>query len=176
MLQKRTISLTLNYRQITAEVFEHYRLVDFLQEDLGLSGTKVCCAIGTCRACVIAYRENSESPFSALQSCSIPATSMDGKELVTVEGLKTDGGRLHPLQQAFLSHFSFQCGYSAPGFLMAAFALMDQLAKQPVAKQKLKQVIDRAVGRHICRCGGYIKYYQAIEATILQHKGLVIDP
>ena len=104
-----------------------------------------------------------------MQSCLTP---LGGKAVTTVEGLAV-GGALHPLQEAFLDEFAFQCGYSTPGFLMAAFVLLDQLRRTPVARDGVDAAIMRAVGNNVCRCTGYVRYFGAIRHVVLQQPGLV---
>ena len=94
-------------------------------------------------------------------------------DITTVEGL-SKSGELHPLQHAFLKHFSFQCGYSAPGFLMAAYCMLDRLKRSPIPKSAVDAAIEDAVGQHICRCTGYVRYHRAIREVILDTAGLAI--
>jgi aerobic-type carbon monoxide dehydrogenase small subunit (CoxS/CutS family) len=90
---------------------------------------------------------------------------------MTVEGLGSPE-RLSALQQAFLTHFAFQCGYCTPGFLMAAHILLDRLRKAPVGRDQIDAAIAEACGAHICRCTGYVRYHAAIRAVVLAELGL----
>lgn len=148
-------------------------LIDFLQEDLGLTGTKLGCGIGVCRACTVAVRDKAGAALKNVQSCVTPVSAVDGKQVTTVEYLASDG-RLHPLQQAFLDEFAFQCGYSTPGFLMAAWVLLDQLRRVPVARDRVDDTIMGAVGNNVCRCTGYVRYIRAIRKVVLATPGLVV--
>jgi aerobic-type carbon monoxide dehydrogenase small subunit (CoxS/CutS family) len=80
---------------------------------------------------------------------------------------------LSPVQQAFLDHFSFQCGYCTPGFVNAATVLLERLAKSPVAASEVEATISEALDPHLCRCTGYVRYYQAVKALVLDTPGLV---
>lgn len=147
-------------------------LVDFLHDELDLTGTKFCCGIGVCRACTVAVQRAPEAPLEPLLTCSTPVSEVNGQTITTVEGLAGAHG-LSTLQQAFLDGFAFQCGYSTPGFLMAAHVLMDRLRHRPVRRDELDDAIAQAVGQHLCRCTGYVHYYAAIRKAILATPGLV---
>jgi aerobic-type carbon monoxide dehydrogenase small subunit (CoxS/CutS family) len=110
-------------------------LLDFLQDELGLTGTKLCCGIGVCRACTVAVRSVPQAPPVPVLSCSTPVRAVNGQEIDTVEGLAGPHG-LHPLQRSFLDHFAFQCGYCAPGFLMAATVLVERLRLSPIPRRR----------------------------------------
>jgi len=143
-------------------------LVDYLHERLSLTGTKFCCGIGECRACTVATRNSPQAPLEKTLSCSTPVSLMQGMEVFTVEGLGNEQD-LAPLQQAFLEHFSFQCGYCAPGFLMAATVLLNKLQQSPVSENNLDAMIEKWVGSNICRCTGYVRYMEAIREVALPY-------
>ncbi|SDE53923.1 (2Fe-2S)-binding protein [Kordiimonas lacus] len=167
------ISFILNGTGVTASAnLSDLPLVDFLQEDQGLTGTKFCCGIGVCRACTVSVRRAPGAPPEVLLACSTPLSQMAGLEVYTVESVATDG-MLHPLQEALLKGFAFQCGYCTPGFLMAAITLWDRLKAAPIPASALDAAIDQAIGDHICRCTGYVRYYEAIKQAILNEGGLV---
>jgi len=147
-------------------------LVDVLHERLGLTGTKLSCGIGSCGACKVIAQRAPGSPKMAMLACFARMDSIEGLHITTVEGLKGPDGGLHPLQREFLDNYSFQCGFSTPGFLMAADVLMDQLSKRPVPVGKLDSRIRQAISGNICRCTGYVKYVQAIKNVILATPGL----
>lgn len=155
-------------RQVAADL----PLLDFLQDELGLTGTKLCCGIGVCRACTVAVRNVPQASPVPLLSCSTPVSAVNGQEIDTVEGLAGPGGP-NPLQQSFLNHFAFQCGYCTPGFLMAATILIERLRKSPIPHSQCDAAITDACGQHICRCTGYVRYYQAIRQVLLETPGLV---
>jgi aerobic-type carbon monoxide dehydrogenase small subunit (CoxS/CutS family) len=98
---------------------------------------------------------------------------MQNCDLKTVEGLAKNK-HLSSLQEAFLKHFSFQCGFSTPGFLMGAYILLSELENKPIHKNQIEEAILRVVGEHICRCTGYAKYHEAIREVILNTPGLLI--
>lgn len=155
-------------RQVDADL----PLVDFLQDELGLTGTKLCCGIGVCRACTVAVRNLEGAPEVPVLSCSTPVGAVNGQEIRTVEGLAA-GGAPNPLQRAFLDHFAFQCGYCTPGFLMATTILVGRLRERPIPRAEVDAAIAEACGQHICRCTGYVRYYQAIRQHLLETPGLV---
>ncbi|HET9491317.1 MAG TPA: (2Fe-2S)-binding protein [Methylomirabilota bacterium] len=127
-------------------------LVDFLREDLGLTGTHVGCEHGVCGACTILV--NGE----AARSCIMLAVQADGSELVTVEGLARDG-RLHPLQEAFREHHALQCGFCTPGMLLAALDFL-KMHPDPTESQ-----IREGLSAVLCRCTGYQGIVNAVKAA-----------
>ncbi len=139
-------------------------LLEFLHDDLNLTGTKLCCGIGVCRACTVAVVKGAS--LNPMISCSTPLSVLDGTEIRTVEGV-AEGDRLSPVQQAFLANFSFQCGYCAPGFVMAATVFLEQVAASPIRAEDLDAGIEDAIGEHICRCTGYVRYHEAVKAVAL---------
>ena len=116
-------------------------LIDFLHERQDLTGTKLCCGIGVCRACTVGVRNTPDAPMEKTLSCSTPVSAMAGMHVYTIEGTAQDG-TLSPLQQSFLESFAFQCGYCASGFLMAATAMLDHLRAQPVPAAELDAMIE----------------------------------
>ena len=167
------LELTINDEKIVAPGIDGDRkLVDFLREDLSLTGTKFGCGIAVCRVCTVALQRVPGAHREAIRSCTTPLAEVNGKIITTVEGLDKQG-TLHPLQTAFLENFAFQCGYSTPGFLMASYCLLDKLRRSPVPRADVDAVIEEAVGQHICRCTGYVRYHRAIRQTILATPGLV---
>lgn len=124
-------------------------LVDFIREDLGLTGTHAGCEHGICGACTIFI--NGE----AARSCITLAVQADGAELMTVEGL-AEGNRLHPLQQAFHEHHGLQCGFCTPGMLMTALDLLNTVADPTEAQ------VREGMSAAICRCTGYQGIVEAV--------------
>lgn len=145
------------------------KLLDYLHdfEKESLTGTKFCCGIGVCRACTVSVAKGANRAAEPVIACSTALAVLDGTRITTVEGVAQDG-QLHPIQQAFLKHFSFQCGYCTPGFVMAAKILLDELAAQPIPEAELDDAIEEAIGPHICRCTGYVRYYEATREVALQ--------
>jgi len=147
------------------EVPQTLSMIDYLHEYCGLSGTKFGCGIGACRACVVIL-DHPDGTSEAVPTCIAAAIDFDGKRVRTVEGHAADG-RVSPLQQAFLEHFSFQCGYCTPGFVNEAQVLLEALARKPIPRADVEAAIMAALDSHICRCTGYVRYYEAIRAVIL---------
>lgn len=147
-------------------------LIDFLGEELGLTGTKFCCGIGVCKACTVVLHRTPEAEPVPILACSTPVSRINGQSVTTVEGLAGPSGALTSLQQAFLDEFAFQCGYCTPGFLMAAHAMVERLQASPVSRGKVDEVILENCGQHICRCTGYVLYLRAIRKVVLNTPGL----
>ncbi|MBV8936561.1 MAG: (2Fe-2S)-binding protein, partial [Alphaproteobacteria bacterium] len=146
------IRLTVNGQPREGRCEPRKLLVDFIREDLGLTGTHAGCEHGVCGACTIFY--NGE----AARSCIMFAVQADGAELLTVEGLAESDGKLHPMQQAFHEHHALQCGFCTPGMLIAA---LDYLKINP---SPTEDEIRDAISAVLCRCTGYINIVKAVKA------------
>jgi aerobic-type carbon monoxide dehydrogenase small subunit (CoxS/CutS family) len=146
------LTMTVNERELTVEVEADELLVDVLRDRLGLTGTKIGCNEGECGACTVIM--NGEP----ILSCLVPALRAQGASIITIEGL-SDGEKLHPLQRAFVEHGAVQCGYCIPGFILSAKALLDR-NPHPTRDQ-----IKEAIAGNLCRCTGYVKIIEAIEAV-----------
>jgi aerobic-type carbon monoxide dehydrogenase small subunit (CoxS/CutS family) len=169
----RTIRFTVNGKDTgPREVPADLSLLEFLQETLGLTGTKFCCGIGVCRACTVSVRRTPQAAPIPVLSCSTAAVSVNGQVVQTVEGLAAADGP-NEIQRAFLDHFAFQCGYCTPGFLMATAVLVERLRKNPVARDQLNGVVSQAIGEHVCRCTGYVRYHTAVRSVIAATPGLL---
>jgi carbon-monoxide dehydrogenase small subunit len=129
-----------------------------LRDDLGLTGTKFGCGQAVCGACTVIV--NNE----AVRSCVTPIGDVEGKQVLTIEGLARDG-RLHPIQEAFVRHAAFQCGYCTPGMILEAYAI---LLKNPKAT---RADIIRQMDSHLCRCGAHVRIMSAIETAASTMKG-----
>ncbi|MHB8890941.1 MAG: FAD binding domain-containing protein [Candidatus Limnocylindrales bacterium] len=147
-----TIRFRVNGRTVEAEVPGGRRLLDVLRVELGLTGTKEGCGEGECGACSVLL------DGTLVNSCLVPVGQVDGREVLTVEGLAS-GGRLAPLQQAFLELGGTQCGMCAPGMLLAAHALL--ASGRPAGEPAIRE----AIAGNLCRCTGYTKIIEAIEAV-----------
>ena len=148
----RTVKLTVNGAPVAREVADHRLLVDFLREDLKLTGTKEGCGVGVCGACTVLL---DGEPISA---CLALVVHADGAHLTTIEGV-AEGDRLHRLQQAFLEHGGFQCGICTPGQILAAKALLDANPRPTKAE------IQYWMMGNLCRCTGYYKIIESIAAA-----------
>jgi len=146
----KTIRFRLNGKPTTLETDGERTLLWVLRGDLGLTGTKFGCGEGICGACTVVIEGE------AVRSCTVPVSSVAGKEVITIEGLAR-GGKLHRLQQAFIEHGAFQCGYCTPGMLMQAYAL---LRANPKAS---REAIVRGMDDNLCRCGAHQRIVAAIE-------------
>jgi aerobic-type carbon monoxide dehydrogenase small subunit (CoxS/CutS family) len=145
-----TISFTLNGRKASVEADGSRMLAHVLRGELGLTGTKIGCGEGFCGACTVLL------DGEAVRSCSTPLSAAAGKEVLTIEGLERDGA-LHPVQEAFVHHHAFQCGFCTPGMILNACAL---LKKTP--KPDRQQMIE-AMDGNLCRCGTHGRILAAIQ-------------
>ncbi|MCL5961430.1 MAG: (2Fe-2S)-binding protein [Chloroflexi bacterium] len=127
-------------------------LLEVLREDLRLTGTKEVCDTGECGACTVII------DGKATLACLKLAVEVQGKEITTIEGLALLG-RLHPIQQAFVSEGAIQCGFCTPGMVLAGKALLDE-NPEPSSVE-----IEEAISGHLCRCTGYVKIVSALEAA-----------
>ena len=153
MSLKTEINFTLNGRPAAVEVPTHMNTLVMLRDVLDLKGTKYACGEGECGACTI------EVDGSTINSCLMYAVDCDGRELKTIEGLKTENA-LHPMQQAFVDHGAIQCGFCMPGMIMQANNLV---TKNP---QLNKEEMKRGLEGNICRCTGYTKVFDAVAAVV----------
>ncbi len=133
-------------------------LLSVLRNQLGLTGTKYGCGTGFCGACTVLI--NSE----AIRSCMLPVSDIAGKEVITIEGLAR-GGKLHPVQKAFVEHDALQCGYCTPGMIMTAAAM---LMKNPALTRQ--EIID-GLDNNLCRCGAHTRILDAVETAAKEMKG-----
>lgn len=160
------LSITIN-GQVNApiEVRDDLSMNDFLREYLGMTGTKFGCGAAQCLSCAVIIDEPDGTSHTS-PTCVVSAASFHGKAIRTVEG-HARNGELSPLQKAFIAHFAFQCGYCTAGFLNEGQVLLERLAKAPVPRAGLQELIAEALDGHLCRCTGYIKYHEAIRDVIL---------
>lgn len=155
---KRSLSFRLNGRPTTLDTEEDRSLLWALRTDFDLTGTKYGCGIGACGSCTVVV------DGEAVRSCQTRLKAVEGKEVVTIEGLARDG-ELHPLQQAFIDHGGLQCGYCTPGMIMNAYAL---LGEQP--RPTREAILDGMEG-NLCRCAAHQRIVAAIEAAARQMGG-----
>ncbi len=152
------LRMRVNGQEHTLEVPPQRLLLDCLRYDLGLSGSKEACSIGVCGACTV------KMDGKIVSSCLVLAVAADGKDIVTIEGL-AEGERLHPVQQAFIDYGGFQCGICTPGMIMAAHALLEE--NPDPSEDEIK---DWMMG-NLCRCTGYYKILESIQAAAAQMQG-----
>jgi aerobic-type carbon monoxide dehydrogenase small subunit (CoxS/CutS family) len=149
---KKTIRFTLNGRTQTLTTEGERMLLWVLRTDFGLTGPKFGCGEGFCGACTVLV--NNE----AVRSCQYPAANVDGKAVVTIEGLAADG-KLHPIQEAFVQHDALQCGFCTSGMILTAYSL---LRKNP---KPTREEIVIGMDDNLCRCGAHNRIIQAIQAA-----------
>ena len=146
-------SFWINGEQQTVDVDPSKPLLWVIREQLALTGTKFGCGIAQCGACTV------HIDGQAMRSCVTPISRVEGRQVTTIEGLRSDDGELHPLQQAWIEHQVPQCGYCQAGQLMSAFALLSNNPSPSDAD------IDAAMSGNICRCGMYGRIREAIKTT-----------
>ncbi|HOP37291.1 (2Fe-2S)-binding protein [Mesotoga prima] len=146
------ISFTLNNERLSVDVAEDMRLLDFLRDELGLTGTKEGCGEGECGACTVII------DGKAVNSCLVLLPEIDGSEVTTIEGLSKDG-ELDTIQKAFVDEGAVQCGFCTPGMIMSAKALLDR------NDSPSDEEIMEAIEGNLCRCTGYYKIVQAIKTA-----------
>ena len=145
-----TVSMTVNGKKVSGEVEGRTLLVQFLRENLRLTGTHVGCDTSQCGACVVHLNGDS------VKSCTMLAAQAEVAEVTTIEGL-ADGEKLHPMQEAFREHHGLQCGFCTPGMVMSA---VDLVKKNPKASEtEIRQWLEG----NICRCTGYHNIVKAIQ-------------
>jgi aerobic carbon-monoxide dehydrogenase small subunit len=143
------IRTTLNGEPVEADVEPRRRLVDFVRQDRGLTGTNIGCGHGVCGACTVLL------DGQTVKSCLLFAVQADGHELTTIEGVTPPEG-LNAVQRAFKSNFAIQCGYCAPGFVLAVRQLLERY-EDPTDEE-----IAYALGGNLCRCSGYVNIFNAV--------------
>ncbi|MBZ8132959.1 (2Fe-2S)-binding protein [Afifella sp. IM 167] len=154
-----TVTMTVNGRQVSKEVEDRRLLVDFLREDLGLTGTHVGCDTSQCGACVV------HLDGKAVKSCTVLAAQADGGSVKTIEGL-ANGADLHPLQAAFKEHHGLQCGFCTPGMIMSG---VDLIERHPDGLDE--KTVRVELEGNICRCTGYHNIVKAILAAAEEMRG-----
>ena len=177
-LEAKPLALTVNGRKVgPMDVPEEMMMLDFLHEYLNLTGARMGCGQGICHACTVIV-ENDDGSLREMRTCITGAHWFAARKVRTIEGHAQHGSNgdlvaLSPVQQAFIEHFSFQCGYCTPGFVTGATVLLEELKRRPVPRAELDNVIVAAMDKHICRCTGYVRYLEAVRDVILKTPGLV---
>lgn len=152
-MDKISISFILNGENVTVETYPNKRLIDLLREDLGMTSVKEGCGEGECGACTVII--DSE----AVTSCTVLAPQVDGCNVTTIEGLSVNG-ELDRLQETFIEKGAVQCGYCTPGMILSAKALLEN------NPNPTKDEIKTALEGNLCRCTGYTKIVEAVEAAV----------
>ena len=147
------VRVTVNGQVHESTVEARLTLADFLRGELNLTGTHLGCEHGVCGACTVLV------DGKAVRSCLLLAVQADGADIMTIEGLSTPEGRLHPIQQAFSDEHALQCGFCTPGFLMAVYELLDQ--NPDPSEEEMRDVL----GGQLCRCTGYQGILRAVHVA-----------
>jgi len=148
-LKEAVIQLNVNDRLYRLRVKSNWTLLEVLRRELGLTGTKKACDRGNCGACTVIV------DGKAIYACSLLAITMEGKKILTVEGL-ADGEELHPIQKALSEHGGYQCGFCTSGQMMSAKALLDKRPKPT------REEVRAALAGNLCRCGAYPKILESV--------------
>jgi carbon-monoxide dehydrogenase small subunit len=155
---KVAIKLTVNGQPVQSEVDPRTLLVEFIRDQLDLTGTHIGCDTSFCGACTVLLNGRT------VKSCTLFAVQADGGDILTVEGL-SNGEALHPIQQAFTENHGLQCGFCTPGLMMSAYFLLQQNAHPG------EQDIRKGIAGNCCRCTGYQNVFRSIEAAAAKMVG-----
>ena len=149
----KNVELTINGKAVSRSVEPRQLLVDFLREEMRLTGTHVGCDTSQCGACVV------HVDGKPVKSCTVLVVQLDGTEVTTIEGLAAADEELHPMQEAFRQNHGLQCGFCTPGMVMSALGLLDQNPNptEPEIREWLEG--------NICRCTGYHNIVKSIQAA-----------
>ena len=156
-MEKNRVILRVNGEAYDLLTYPHRTLLEVLREDLHLTGAKESCGEGACGTCTVLL------DGFPVRSCLLLAVEAEGREITTIEGLAA-GGKLHPLQEAFVEHHAIQCGFCTPGMILTAKALLDAVP------EPTEEEIRRALSGNICRCTGYAKIVDAVKAASAEEK------
>ena len=154
----KTVSFTLNGKSTRVTTDEKRLLLWVLRDDLGLTGTKFGCGQAACGSCTVVIGKD------AVRACATQIGDVEGKAVVTIEGL-AQGGKLHPLQDAFVKHAALQCGFCTPGMIMGAYAKLLQTPNATAAD------VLRDLDDHLCRCGAHVRIAEAVTTAAAAMKG-----
>ena len=195
-MANRPLQLTLNGQSVgPVDIPDDLPMIDYLHEYKNLTGSRLGCGQGICHACVVIV-DNPDGTSEEVRTCITGAHYFQGRKVRTIEGIADPAGAdtappsapgasgtsgqprkviaISPVQQKYLEHFSFQCGYCTPGFVIAATVLVERLAKAPIRAADVEQVVGEALQPHLCRCTGYVRYYAAVKDLVLNTPGLTL--
>ena len=158
-MSEHTVRLEINGQAHEVRVPAHRLLLDFLRDDLGLTGTKEGCTIGVCGTCSVLV------DGAVVSACLLPVVALEGARITTIEGLTPDEDELSPLQEAFIRYGGFQCGICTPGQIVSATALLHE---NPAPT---REEIKHWMMGNLCRCTGYYKIAESIEAAAAIMRG-----
>ena len=153
-----TVTLTVNGKSVSRDVETRTLLVQFLRENLQLTGTHVGCDTSQCGACTV------HLDGLPVKSCTILAVQAEGAKVTTIEGI-ADGDKLHPMQEAFREHHGLQCGFCTPGMIMSAIGIVERHGIPS------EETIRHELDGNICRCTGYHNIVKAVQAAAQTMKG-----
>ncbi len=159
MPESVVVDVNVNGVAYQREIEPRLLLVEFLREEIGLTGTHIGCDTSYCGACTVTLNGR------LVKSCTCLAVQADGGEVCTVEGLEQNG-ELHPLQEAFSEHHGLQCGYCTPGMLMASKSLLEENPSPS------REEIRKGIAGNLCRCTGYVNIIKAIDAAAVKMQGV----
>jgi aerobic-type carbon monoxide dehydrogenase small subunit (CoxS/CutS family) len=151
-MMEKVVRFTLNGKAVELTVDSDRALLWVLRTDLGLTGPKYGCGAGICGACTVLVDDK------AVRSCVTPVSQIEGKTIITIEGLAKNG-KLHPLQKTFMEHDALQCGYCTPGVILTAYGLLRKNPKPSYAD------IAKGMEHNLCRCGAHKRIIEAIQAA-----------
>ena len=149
---KTSLHLTVNGKTVDADIDTRMLLVDFLRDNLGLTGTHIGCLTGNCGACTVIL------DGMTVKSCTVLAADTEGSEVTTIEGFTPESG-LHSIQRAFVEHHALQCGYCTPGMVFSAYQILQE---HPYPDEA---TIREGIAGNLCRCTGYQNIVRAIQAV-----------
>ena len=155
---EESIHFKLNNKPMNITVDGERMLLWVLRTDLGVTGPKFGCGQGLCGACTVLVDNE------AVLSCQTPVREVNGKEVITIEGLARDG-ELHPLQKAFIKHDALQCGFCTPGMILKAYSLLRG------SPRPTREEIIRGMDDNLCRCGSHVRIIEAIQTAAREMKG-----
>lgn len=150
------ISFTLNGKPSIATIEPHTLLIDLLRDGLGLKGTKPGCLEGECGACTVLVN------LSPVNSCLFLAANVHGKSVISIEGLAINTEKLDPVQDAIIEHGAVQCGFCTSGMILSIKAIKDKFTEKNIIPDR--EAIAKNLEGNLCRCTGYVKIIDAVEA------------